>query len=320
MDRIEIENEILKYFYGCWETGLHCTIHSLFPILPTVSKDLIERIGEELDHKGYIKGLASTPYGDLTAWGILETERRELIYPEKIQRYGQARFRILEVANGVYSENGSDKLASFDDFDRDDEPNSREVDRNMDLLSSLGWIEIYSIETFYILPAGRAQFEEWNARKSIVDRWNEVESMKPHPRGVAFQNVIADAFSIQGFSVSTGLRRSHEEMDVVASVERVPYLMEMKWEAEKIGAAVVRELYGKISNRAEVRGILFSMSGFTDNDKGAVSQVIEYSSQKYILLFGPEDTKRIISNPANIARTIDSKLEKLMWKKVVEWE
>jgi hypothetical protein len=42
-------------------------------------------------------------------------------------------------------------------------------------------------------------------------------------------------------------------------------------------ARIIREIHGKLINRAEVRGLVVSMSGFT---KGAIKQVEDYTKLK----------------------------------------
>jgi hypothetical protein len=78
------------------------------------------------------------------------------------------------------------------------------------------------------------------------------------------------------------VRTSNEEIDIIISKEREYYLLECKWENKRIGARVIREVFGKLGNRADVRGIVISMSGFT---KGAVEQVEKYANRKLTLIW-----------------------------------
>jgi hypothetical protein len=80
-------------------------------------------------------------------------------------------------------------------------------------------------------------------------------------------------------------------MDVIVYREREYYLVECKWEKVPVEAGVIREFYGKLGNRVDVRGIAVSMSGFAG---GAVKQVRDYRNDRIILLFGPDDVRSMV--------------------------
>ncbi len=116
--------------------------------------------------------------------------------------------------------------------------------------------------------------------------------MRPQQRGREFENIIASIAQNQGWRQEEGVRTSHEEIDVILFRDHDYYLVECKWVREPTGAAVIRELIGKLTNRANVRGIVISMSGFTG---GAEQQVTQDVGTREIVLFGPQDVKSMIS-------------------------
>ncbi|MCA1709555.1 MAG: restriction endonuclease, partial [Actinobacteria bacterium] len=99
--------------------------------------------------------------------------------------------------------------------------------------------------------------------------------------------------------------------------DREYYLVECKWVAEPVEAAVIRELKGKLDNRVDVRGIVISMSGFTS---GAVVQSVEYTGQRVIILFGPEDVRALMGQENTFEVLLNEKYKALVTRKQVVWQ
>ncbi len=140
--------------------------------------------------------------------------------------------------------------------------------------------------------------------------------MSPQPRGRALQKLVAKVIEQHGWGQDESVRTSNEEMDVIVFREREYYLLECKWEKDRIEAAVIRELFGKLNNRIDVRGIVVSMSGFTE---GAVKQVEDYISHRIILLFGGEDIRTLFYGQATFDDLLNAKYKELVTKRKVEF-
>jgi hypothetical protein len=112
------------------------------------------------------------------------------------------------------------------------------------------------------------------------------------------------------------LRTDHEEIDVVFSKGREYFLVECKWENQPIGPGVVREFFGKLSNRIGVRGILISMSGFTS---GSIKQVIKFASNKIILFFGPEDISKLVIEAHSFDEMLNMKYKAFVTKNEIKY-
>jgi hypothetical protein len=106
-------------------------------------------------------------------------------------------------------------------------------------------------------------------------------------------------------------------MDIVVFRGSLFYLIECKWEAEPIQASIIRELFGKLGNRANVHGLVVSMSGFTS---GAVEQTKDYAGQRIILLLGPEDVRDLIEHRRTYDELIDEKHKALVTQRKVTWQ
>ena len=106
-------------------------------------------------------------------------------------------------------------------------------------------------------------------------------------------------------------------MVVIVYLEREYYLIECKWEKLPVEAHVVRELYGKLANSVDVKGIMVSMSGFTS---GADKQVADYAGQKVILLFGPDDIRSIADTSRGFEDLLNMKYDALITSRKGIWK
>ena len=316
MEKIEIENAILKYFYNCWELGSHCTIHSIFKKLNQVNEKVIERIGDELENLGLIEGLKRTPFGKLTAKGIIETENRGIIPIEKVKRNGDIRYSILEFAFNVYETNNYDELVTDHDVISNYEISSSEFYCNLDFLEELGMIYSDSINLFHINIIGIEQFKEWQKQKSFVDTFDKISQVSPQQRGREFQKLLSYILEYNGWQQEESVKTSYEEIDVIVHKNREFHLIECKWEKVPIEAKEINNLFGKLSKRANTNGIIVSMSGFTS---GAVQAVQDSANQKLIILFGQEDFKEILYNRKSFEELLDKKYKELVMRRKAVW-
>ena len=140
--------------------------------------------------------------------------------------------------------------------------------------------------------------------------------MSPQPRGRAFQKLFAKIIGRDGWSQEEGARTAHEEMDVIVHREREYYLVECKWEKDPMEAEVVRELYGKLSNRVGVQGIIVSMASFT---QGAIKQAEDYANSRVILFFGPKNLHKMVYGQISFAALLTAKYQQLITRKKVEF-
>jgi len=148
----------------------------------------------------------------------------------------------------------------------------------------------------------------------FMEEFEGISGMKPQPRGRAFQKLFARIAGQQGWSQQEGVRTSHEEMDVIIYREQECYLVECKWVRNPIQASVVRELRGKLGNRADVRGIIVSMSGFTN---GAMDQVEDFAGDRAILLFGPQDVRSMVFEQVAFTELLNRKYTALVVRRRV---
>ncbi|MBT2390741.1 restriction endonuclease [Streptomyces sp. ISL-1] len=91
----------------------------------------------------------------------------------------------------------------------------------------------------------------------------------PQQRGIALEALLNKIFAVDGLSIREAfvLRREDgqaaEQIDGAVELDGSQYAVEVKWWSEPLGRPVVSEHLVRIFNRAEVRGLMISASGFT---------------------------------------------------------
>jgi len=85
-----------------------------------------------------------------------------------------------------------------------------------------------------------------------------IGSLSPQERGYAFERFLADLFSAFGMAPRGGYRLRGEQIDGSFEDERDYYLVEAKWQAQKIGAAELRSFLGRSNPRLTGRVVATS--------------------------------------------------------------
>jgi hypothetical protein len=184
------------------------------------------------------------------------------------------------------------------------------------VLLDLGYAESSGNAGSKLTYQGLSAVEDYRKNKGIADEFEVISEMSPQPRGRALQKLIAKVIEQHGWGQEESVRTSNEEMDVILFRDREYYLLECKWEKDRVEASVIRELFGKLTNRIDVRGIVVSMSGFTE---GAVKQVEDYIGHRIILLFGGEDVRALCYGQARFEDLLNAKYKQLVTKRKVEF-
>ena len=191
----------------------------------------------------------------------------------------------------LYKEKGSYANAHIDNLSNEFNVDIYGLINNLQVLEYLGFVDSVTSGSFKITHEGLDSVNLWKTQVGFAEVFRQISELNPQARGREFQKFFAKIIEYYGWSIEEGARTSHEEIDVLIHKEREYYLVECKWLKDPIEAPVVRELYGKLSNRSGVHGILASMSGFS---QGAIEQGEKYASDRVILFFGTEDIRKLI--------------------------
>lgn len=269
---------------------------------------------DRLSDEGYLRCFASGYAYIITTSGIIEAEQRDFVPAEKMGTNQEARILILRHLANVYERGDINSEASFDEITQHTKLDQKTLFQNSQVLDDLGFTGSISMGMSKITHEGLKAFEEWKKKNQLGSDFEIISMLEPHKRGIQFQSLFRRVLESALWCAEESVRTSHEEMDVIFSRGREFYLAECKWEKDPIEAAVVRELLGKLANRVDVKGLIVSMSGFTD---GAIEQATQSASQRIILLFGANDVRSLVYGRASFDALLDSKYNALITRKKI---
>lgn len=316
MNQRDVRNEILAHLY---------TAYFLSKSNPNI-KELADERGwdktpfwnlvERMRGEGLIEGAAVGGFYRITAAGVTQAEETGIAPEDLVNTNKRIRTTMLLALAKVYDERGNLYTVQHSVLYSEVAVDQTQATANLLVLRNLGYAESSGNAGSKLTLRGLEAVEEYRKNISFADEFETISTMSPQPRGRALQKLIAKVVNRHGWDQNEGVKTSNEEMDVIVFRDREYYLLESKWEKDPIEAAVIRELFGKLGNRIDVRGIIASMSGFTE---GAVKQVHDYSGQRIILLYGSEDVKALIYSKATFDELLNAKYKALVTKRMVEF-
>ena len=303
-------NELyVAYFQGRNSVNMHAICEEL-GMDTTAFWNIVDYMSQE----GLIK--AHTMGGNyiIRSFGIIRAEEIG-IAPEEIREENQqVRTIVLDSLAAIREERGSLASKHIQSLSEELGVGVEVLANNLQVLDDLGYVEPMATGSYKITLSGLKAVQEWRERINLAEEFERISSLKPHPRGRALQKLLSRIIEKDGWLQEEGVRTFHEEMDVIVHKEREYFLIECKWEKERVQAAVVRELYGKLSNRIGVQGVLVSMSGFTS---GAVKQAEDYASDRVILFFGEKDIHRLVYGRASFDALLNEKYQQLITQRKI---
>jgi predicted transcriptional regulator len=281
-----------------------------------IDETMFSNTVDEMSHKGLIRARTFGGNYEITALGAITAEK-EGASPEEITKENQhIRTLVLDHLANIYEEGGSFAEAYIEMMPSDLNVDQNLLVNNLQILEDLRYAESVAGGSYKITYLGLDAVKEWRQRNSFAEEFEQISEQKPQPRGHSLQKLLARVIEKDGWSQEEGVRTSNEEIDVIVFKEREYYLIECKWEKDPIEADVVRELFGKLSNRIGVQGIIVSISGFTE---GAVKQAIDYASQRVVLFFGHDDVHSLIYGKSSFNVLLNGKYQKLITKKKISF-
>jgi hypothetical protein len=316
MDQTQIKNHILLSLYNAFFLS-----DENFNLKSLAEREGWQKTGfwnlvDRMKNEALIRGTAVGGFYEITSRGVIYAEDAGLVNEALVLTNQKARTLILKALMKVYEEKGNLYSASMTDLYEQTGLDESVLKSNRQVLLGLDYIEATGNARFKITEIGIDAVIEYRQLVGLVDEFKDISEMSPRPRGRALQKFLAKIIGQHGWGQDEGVRTSNEEMDVIVFRDREYYLFECKWEKERVEAAVVRELFGKLSNRVDVRGIVVSMSGFTE---GAVKQVEDYIGQRVILLFGSDDVQQMADGRATFDELLNAKYKELVTRRKVSF-
>jgi hypothetical protein len=312
----QIRDTFLKALYEAWMT-----------INDNVNwKELCQQEGwsekefEKVEHHLVSEGLIierGVFDDEITARGTIQVEQEGLVSDEIKKSNNDVRFLILKYLYELSEKHSPHHFQHYSTLAHQLGLDEELVLRHIETLEELGHAKPEAVGCFNLSDFGHRFVREQLERISLADEYEEIEKLKPQPRGRSLQKFLAKVLGKGGWSQFEGVRTSNEEMDIILLKEKQYYLIECKWEKKPIGAAVTRELVGKLEDRHGVSGILISMSGFT---RGAIEYVEKNANKRICLLFGVGDINAIVYRGQSFEELLDKKYSDLVIHKKASFE
>jgi hypothetical protein len=110
-----------------------------------------------------------------------------------------------------------------------------------------------------------------DAKNQLIVPWNELfqeftalQSLKPHPRGFAFERFLNRLFAIFQLAPRESFRNTGEQIDGSFRLAGEYYLVEARWQDPPVANDALLTFSGKVARKSEwSRGAFFSWSGFS---------------------------------------------------------
>lgn len=116
-------------------------------------------------------------------------------------------------------------------------------------------------------PAGQAPKPAFDRPKllALQNTLISFAQLEPHARGYAFEALLRDLFNVYGLEAREPFRLKGEQIDGSFVLQGETYLVEAKWQNDKVGVADLHTFHGKLEQKAAwTRGLFVSNSGFTE--------------------------------------------------------
>ncbi len=150
------------------------------------------------------------------------------------------------------------------------------------------------------LPAVQRPLRKKASQTDIAKRYTRLTSpaMTAQDRGREFEKLWRDVLDSHGWKTKK-FRIPGEENDFTAIYQGLHILGEVRWFAEAMNGAKIREFLAKLDPRPQTIGLFISYSGV---DQGALSVVRRAVNSKTVVIFDKTDIDKIMhgSNPGSI--------------------
>ena len=316
MEILNIEHDILAALYEEWDQSDDGV--NLFALCNQKGWNQIafEKVLSRLENDGYIK-CSGLSFFEITPDGVIKTEEDLIVSMDQCKGNIEARDKLLDGLFDIYDDAGPDNDCTYEDLSIKTGVEESQVLKQLEVLKKIGYLDEEEVGCFRLSNSGITKMEEIQSQRKNADEFVRISEMEPHSRGRVLQKYLAKILEHEGWSQIEGARTSNEEIDVVLFRDREYYLIECKWEKEPTENSDILKFSGNLINRADVRGIFVSMSGFS---KGSEKQIHDFANIRIILLFGPEDINSITYRRAKFDDLLNEKYRELTVYKKVLWQ
>ena len=315
MDNDEIKKLILQRAYsGAFEDGvsIEFNLHE-FAEINRINNDLAWKAFDELQSLGLIKEYALGGWIAPTSTGLLYSEKNRLIDMKLFEYQNNVRLQLLLTLNNIQERSQSGNIINWMEWIKEAGVSNQDFSNNEKIMSEIGLIRNQGIHYYSITLTGKEIVRDYKMKNQWHDKFEKLlrlEGITEQQRGHELENLLADIAVNEKWSVNKRVRSQGQEIDIILHVGLHYFLCSCKWEKNPIQPNEVELLESRVRSRATANGgILFSMSGFTDN---CVEEMRFKISSCLIIPFGPDDINKIFHNETTISDMLDQKIDQTM--------
>lgn len=314
MNQLDIANTILHRLYEARFGPEYEFMTNLHEIRSQEGWDenIFWKVVEQLQNEEFIRPGPVASF-KISAIGVIYAEENGIAPQELARKRRYDRGLLLDALAKIWEDPESSGEIDWEQLSEMTGITGEVLKENLKVIEDLGLVDFFG-RRCKITNSGLEEAHKCKQKVHIQEEFERISKMEPHPRGLALQKLFAKVVKQYGWSQEESVRTAYEEMDVIIFRGREYYLVECKWEKNKVGARVIRELYGKLSNRADVRGVVVSMSGFT---KGVTKQVQDYVANRVILLYSSGDVRSMVFERSTFDELLNAKYKALVTQRNV---
>ncbi|GLY85968.1 restriction endonuclease [Actinoallomurus iriomotensis] len=149
-------------------------------------------------------------------------------------------------------------------------------------------------------------------RQALRSRLAGLSSMgDAQQRGIVFEGLLNDLFAADGLLVRESFALKYgddgivEQIDGLIDLDGQSYLVEAKWWSKPLGTGDTAQHLVRVHNRADVRGLIISTSGFT---AGAIRQCTDALATKVVVLAETPELLFLLEQEGSLADWLRAKV------------
>lgn len=315
MTREEIKNLILRRAYsGAFEEGIENTFNlHTYGSENGIDNDEIWKAFEELKDEGLIDHYAIGGIVVSTSAGLLYCEKNKIVDEALIEHQNKVRTRLLVALADILDKPAHGDMVDWEEWIREAGVNNQDFTNNDRILRFSELVRTETHRDYTITPYGREKVRDYKKRVKRLEDFEKLEKLErvnEQQRGHLLEDLLAETAEAENWDVNKRKRAQGQENDIIMHVGLHYFLSSCKWEKDPVQSKEVELLESRVRSRAITNGgILFSMSGFTEN---CVEEVRLKMASALLILFGPADIRSIMHNEISLTDLLDEKVDQVM--------
>jgi hypothetical protein len=313
----ELERELLGRLYemSCLSNGTELLRLSEWAAEKGFEWGPVEQAFRRLREMEWIEKPVMDWAARLTPLGILGTEAACAMPPELSSHNNAVREQIL--LGLTAGEDAGHRRSSLETLATESGLDKMEVLRNGLFLLHVGLLEAPISGYFKLTTRGIEAVKQLQLAKARGKRFQELKGgadLTPQARGHELEAVIEEIAGEDGWATERNVRGYGEEQDLILNRDREYYLLEARWLKESVQPRAIREFSNRVEARAGVRGLIASMSGFTE---AAIAEAKDQLRSRVILLFGPRDIEALVEGERRFTELLNTKFHSVVARREI---